>query len=86
VAVARAIIVRPRLLLADEPTGNLDRATGDGIHELLLELNREHRVTVVMVTHNERLAALADRRLRLALGRLLAEPVRAVRPGRMESG
>jgi len=70
VAVARAIVLEPRLVLADEPTGNLDRTTGDAIHQLLVELNRDHQITLVVVTHNERLAALADRRLRLTEGRL----------------
>jgi lipoprotein-releasing system ATP-binding protein len=79
VAVARAVMLHPRLILADEPTGNLDRATGDGIHDLLLELNVEHDITLVVVTHNERLAALADRRVRLAGGRLHEEP--AIAPG-----
>jgi len=73
VAVARAVVLRPRLILADEPTGNLDRVTGVGIHDLLLELNRDHGVTLVIVTHNERLAAIADRRLRLANGKLDTE-------------
>jgi len=73
VAVARAVVLEPRLVLADEPTGNLDRATGDAIHQLLVELNRDHAITLMIVTHNERLAALADRRLRLAGGRLHAE-------------
>ncbi len=73
VAVARAVMLRPRLILADEPTGNLDRSTGDGIHDLLLQLNAEHDITLVVVTHNERLAALADRRVRLAGGRLHEE-------------
>ncbi len=49
VAVARAIVLEPRLILADEPTGNLDRATGEGIHQLLLELNRQHDITLVVV-------------------------------------
>jgi lipoprotein-releasing system ATP-binding protein len=73
VAVARAVVLEPRLILADEPTGNLDPTTGEGIHELLVELNREHQITLVIVTHNERLAALADRRLRLAGGQLHEE-------------
>jgi lipoprotein-releasing system ATP-binding protein len=84
VAVARAVVLRPRLVLADEPTGNLDRATGDTIHEMLVELNREHEITVVMVTHNERLAVLADRQLRLVAGHLQAEPVGALL-GRVET-
>jgi lipoprotein-releasing system ATP-binding protein len=77
VAVARAIVLEPRVVLADEPTGNLDRGTGDAIHQLLVELNRDHAITLVIVTHNERLAALADRRLRLAGGRLHADGTRS---------
>jgi lipoprotein-releasing system ATP-binding protein len=73
VAVARALARSPRALLADEPTGNLDRVTGDRLHELLRRLNRERGITVVVVTHNERLAHLCDRRLRLEEGRLQAE-------------
>jgi lipoprotein-releasing system ATP-binding protein len=71
VAVARALAREPRLLLADEPTGNLDRATGDQLHALLRGLNRERGLTIVVVTHNERLAAACDRTLRLEAGRLL---------------
>jgi lipoprotein-releasing system ATP-binding protein len=70
VAVARALAREPRLLLADEPTGNLDRATGDQLHALLRQLNRERGLSVVVVTHNERLAAACDRTLRLEAGRL----------------
>ncbi|HWW95499.1 MAG TPA: ABC transporter ATP-binding protein, partial [Vicinamibacteria bacterium] len=57
VAVARALARSPRALLADEPTGNLDRQTGDRLHEMLRRLNQEKGITVVVVTHNERLAA-----------------------------
>jgi lipoprotein-releasing system ATP-binding protein len=74
VAVARALVRNPRLLLADEPSGNLDRDTGDRLHELLRRLNRERGTTVIVVTHNERLAAACDRVLRLEGGRLLARP------------
>ncbi len=70
VAVARALIQSPRALLADEPSGNLDRDTGDRLHELLRRLNREKGITVVVVTHNERLAASCDRELRLEAGGL----------------
>jgi putative ABC transport system ATP-binding protein len=70
VAVARAVMQGPRLLLADEPTGNLDPGTGDGVQQLLLELNREHGMALVVATHNERLAAAMERTLRLADGRL----------------
>jgi lipoprotein-releasing system ATP-binding protein len=71
VAVARALAASPRALLADEPTGNLDRATGRRLHALLRSLNREHGLTVVVVTHNEELAGECDRVLRLDGGRLL---------------
>ncbi|HLA79622.1 MAG TPA: ABC transporter ATP-binding protein [Vicinamibacteria bacterium] len=70
VAVARALVQSPRALLADEPSGNLDRETGDRLHELLRRLNRETGTTVVVVTHNERLAASCERELRLEGGRL----------------
>ena len=70
VAVARAVVQRPRLLLADEPTGNLDRATGEGVQELLIDLNREHGSALVVATHNDQLAAAMGRTLRLADGRL----------------
>ena len=71
VAVARALVVGPVALLADEPTGNLDRETGERLHELLRRLNREKGITVLVVTHNERLAAACDRTLRLEAGSLL---------------
>lgn len=70
VAVARALARGPRLLLADEPSGNLDRDTGDRLHELLRRLNRERGLTLLVVTHNERLAERCDRVLRLEGGRL----------------
>jgi lipoprotein-releasing system ATP-binding protein len=70
VAVARALVQSPRALLADEPSGNLDVATGDRLHGLIRRLNREKGITVVVVTHNERLAGASDRVLRLEGGRL----------------
>jgi lipoprotein-releasing system ATP-binding protein len=70
VALARALCLRPRLLLADEPTGNLDPATAEGIHQLLADLNAQMGITAVVVTHNERLASALPRRLRLDRGRL----------------
>jgi len=72
VAVARALSQAPRALLADEPTGNLDRETGRRLHETLRRVSREKGVTVVVVTHDEELAGACDRRLRLAGGRLHA--------------
>lgn len=63
VALARSLITEPQLLLADEPTGNLDEQTSDSIMDMMLKLNREKKVTVLLVTHNTRLAEKADRRL-----------------------
>src|SRR5881409_1318522 len=65
VGIARAIVTDPKLLLADEPTGDLDRKTGDGILELLKALNRQHGKTIVMVTHDPHAASQASRRLNL---------------------
>ena len=65
VALARALMNEPRVLLADEPTGNLDEATGAGIHEIVERLNRERGITAIVVTHNPRLAARMPRRLHL---------------------
>ena len=70
VAVARALVQSPRAVLADEPTGNLDPETGDRLHEVLRRLNKERGITVVVATHNERLAAACDRTLRLLDGKL----------------
>jgi lipoprotein-releasing system ATP-binding protein len=70
VAVVRALIVQPQLLLADEPTGALDRAASDGLSRLLLELNTEEKVTLILVTHAPELAERMKRRCRLLDGRL----------------
>ena len=72
VAIARAFVARPRILFADEPTGNLDRKTGLAIEDLLFDIDTARRTTVVIVTHDERLAARCDRQLRLEAGRLQA--------------
>lgn len=71
VALARAFVTGPRLLFADEPTGNLDTATGAAIVDLLFELNAGSGTTLVLVTHDEHLAARCSRRLRLEAGRLV---------------
>ncbi len=73
VAIARALVLSPNVLLADEPTGNLDSKTGEAIFELLRELNREQGLTVILVTHNEWFARRTDRLLRMADGQLEAE-------------
>jgi lipoprotein-releasing system ATP-binding protein len=67
-AIARALVTNPQLLLADEPTGNLDRQTGQEIMDLLRSLNRRQNLTIVMVTHDNAIAALADRTVRLVEG------------------
>lgn len=71
VAVARALVTRPRLVLADEPTGNLDARNGDEIGALLFELARERAAAILVATHNERLAERCDRRLILQSGRVI---------------
>jgi len=71
VALARAFVPKPALLLADEPTGNLDRATGEWVMELLFALQMEQGTTLVLVTHDQQLAARCQRRLIMADGRLL---------------
>jgi len=71
VAVARALVMRPTVLLADEPTGDLDEATGDALHTLLRTMHRDFGLTSIIATHNPRLAAACDRVLRLEGGRLV---------------
>jgi putative ABC transport system ATP-binding protein len=73
VALARAVALRPRLILADEPTGNLDSTTGAQIVELLLALNREHGSTLLLVTHDETVARQAERVVMLRDGRVVGE-------------
>ncbi len=69
VAIARAIVGKPRILLADEPTGNLDSQMGDEIMDIITSLNRQEKTTVIMVTHDPRLAAITERIMRLFDGR-----------------
>jgi len=71
VALARAFVAQPKILFADEPTGNLDAATGSQIIELMLELNSAQGTTLVMVTHDEALAKRCNRQLQLAAGRVM---------------
>jgi lipoprotein-releasing system ATP-binding protein len=70
VAVSRALVMQPSLLLADEPTGDLDEATADSLHELLRTMHAEFGLTAIIATHNPRLAAQCDRTLRLEGGKL----------------
>jgi lipoprotein-releasing system ATP-binding protein len=70
VAVARALVMKPALVLADEPTGDLDETTAESLHGLLREMHSEHGLTSVIATHNPRLAAACDRVLRLERGQL----------------
>ena len=72
VALARAFVVRPKLLLADEPTGSLDAESGAEVIRLLFDMNREYGTTLVLVTHDESLAARCARVVRLAAGRIVA--------------
>lgn len=76
-AIARAVANRPKILLADEPTGNLDEDTGTRVSDLLLRLNREHGLTLILVTHNAQLAARMARTYVLEHGRLRAHPAGA---------
>src|SRR5574344_1163229 len=71
VCIARAIINSPKVLFADEPTGNLDSATGDRITNLLFDLNKKKNVTLIIVTHDEDLANLCDRKIRIQDGKIL---------------
>lgn len=70
VAVARALVMKPTLLLADEPTGDLDEGTAESLHQLLRDMHAEHSLTSIIATHNPRLAAACDRVLRLERGQL----------------
>jgi putative ABC transport system ATP-binding protein len=72
VALARAFVTKPKILFADEPTGNLDAATGAQVIELMLELNRAQGTTLILVTHDDKLAARCKQQLRLAAGRVVA--------------
>jgi len=78
VAVARALALDPKLVLADEPTGNLDTATSDAIHDLFFQINREHGTTIIVVTHNPTFAERMPRVVRMLDGRVEADESRAV--------
>ena len=70
VALARALVLKPAILLADEPTGNLDKSNSEHVHSLLMELNQEFSMTLVVVTHNSELASFMSRRVTIVDGRL----------------
>lgn len=72
VALARAFVTKPKILFADEPTGNLDAATGAQVIELMLELNRAQGTTLILVTHDDKLAARCKRQIRLSAGQVVA--------------
>jgi len=72
-AIVRSMVQTPEVILADEPTGNLDTKTGEEVFEVLLGLNREKNITLIVVTHNERLADMLGRRLTMVDGRILEE-------------
>jgi putative ABC transport system ATP-binding protein len=73
VALARAFVMRPRLLLADEPTGSLDHATGESVMQLMFELNREADTTLLLVTHDPAIATRCDRQIRIEAGAIVAQ-------------
>lgn len=77
VALARASVVRPAVLFADEPTGNLDTATSDAIHDLFFQINREHGTTIVVVTHNATFAERMPRVVRMRDGRVERDEIRS---------
>lgn len=73
VCIARAIINNPKILFADEPTGNLDSATGEQVIKLLFDMNRKQKVTLIIVTHDEDLAKLCDRQIRISDGKVIED-------------
>ena len=75
--IARALVNNPRVIFADEPTGNLDSATGAVVEDILFDLNREHGITLIVVTHDEELAARCDRRVYIRDGVIVDEEVAA---------
>lgn len=78
VAIARALVNKPSLIMADEPTGNLDSANAQAIHQLFLDLRKQMGQTFVMITHNEELAGMTDRTLTMKDGRIVSEQIHAI--------
>lgn len=85
VAVARALVLEPKLLLADEPTGNLDSGTGNAVHELFFEINRQHSTTIVVVTHNPAFAESMPRVVRMKDGTVELDDVGSAVPPRVRA-
>ena len=75
VAIARAVAKNPRLLLCDEPTGALDYVTGKAVLKLLYDLSRERGMTVIIITHNQAIAPMADRVIRIKSGRIISNEI-----------
>ncbi|OJG82949.1 ABC transporter ATP-binding protein YbbA [Enterococcus ratti] len=73
VCIARALVNNPKVIFADEPTGNLDSATGEKIETLLFQLNKEKRITLIIVTHDPELAARCDRQIQISDGQIIKE-------------
>jgi len=86
VAVARALALDPKLLLADEPTGNLDSGTSDAIHDLFFQINRQHGTTIIVVTHNPAFAERMPRVVRMRDGLVEADEARAAQPAVATNG
>ena len=85
VAVARALVLDPKLLLADEPTGNLDTSTGDSIHDLFFHINREHGTTIIVVTHNNAFAQSMPRVVHMRDGRIVKDELKPENEDRREA-
>ena len=73
VAIARALVLQPEVVFADEPTGNLDNKTGDAVQDLLIDLNKEKKTTLIIVTHNNRLAERMPRVISLLDGKIVSD-------------
>ena len=86
VALARAFVMRPPILMADEPTGNLDTKNGRLVLDLLLHLNQRHKTTLLLVTHDRELASFADRTITLRDGAIVADELKLGVPARSERG
>jgi putative ABC transport system ATP-binding protein len=86
VVIARALVNEPRVIFADEPTGNLDTATGRVVEDILFDLNREQGITLIVVTHDEDLAARCDRRIDVRDGLIVSDAAQGAAPGAAPAG